>query len=160
MFGHVYNIAFRRVVWIGTFKTSIRLRFLESVISEIHQLCGWSFFRKNSKFKPDFKNEKKKWERVFCFWDNCIWIGCVEFSLLRGEYLSWAVNVLTNTLKILRITNKFFVSQLLSQWSINMVKVLSFRFRQCFDPFTMLLFEGLSEAELFRNWFKHVFWSP
>ena len=35
-----------------------------------------------------------------------------------------------------------------SQWYINVVKVLSFRFQQCFDPFTLLLVEGSSQTGL------------
>ena len=47
---------------------------------------------------------RKNSEKYFYFWDNYIWIGCVELSLLRTEYLSSVVNVLTNSLKILYIT--------------------------------------------------------
>ena len=32
-----------------------------------------------------------------------------------------------------------------------MVKVLSFRFQQCFDPCTVLVFEGSSETGIFRH---------
>ena len=39
-----------------------------------------------------------------CFWDNGVRIGCVNLSLLRREYLSSAVNVLTNTYKALHLT--------------------------------------------------------
>ena len=38
------------------------------------------------------------------FWDNGVRIGCVNLSLLRREYLSSAVNVLTNTYKALLLT--------------------------------------------------------
>ena len=41
-----------------------------------------------------------------------------------------------------------------------MVKVLSFRIQQFFSVLLMLLVEGSSEAELFRNLSNHVFWSP
>ena len=43
-------------------------------------------------------------QKAFCFWDNCVRIGCVKLSLLRREYLSSAVNVLTNSYKALRLT--------------------------------------------------------
>ena len=43
------------------------------------------------------------------FWANGVRIGCVNLSLLRREYLSSAVNVLTNTYKALHLTkNDFF----------------------------------------------------
>ena len=64
------------------------------------------FFIECSKFNVDFKNAQKNWEKVFCFWDNSAWTGGIKFSLLRTEYLSSAVNVLTNSLKILHITNR------------------------------------------------------
>ena len=54
------------------------------------------------------KKNKENGEKVFSFWDNCFWIGCVNFSLLRREYLSSAVNVLTNSLKVLYITKGGF----------------------------------------------------
>ena len=38
------------------------------------------------------------------FWDNGVRIGCVNLFLLRREYLSPAVNVLTNTYKALHLT--------------------------------------------------------
>ena len=122
---------------------------------EIPQLWESSFVWKCSKFKLDFKNAQKNSEKVFCFWDNCIWIGCVKLSLLRTEYLPSALNVLTKSLQILNITSRDFLkTQLSSQWSIHMVKFLSFRFQQCLDPFTMLVFEWSSEMGLVRDWSK------
>ena len=52
--------------------------------------------------------QKKKSEKAFCFLDNCVRIGCVKLSLLRREYLSSAVNVLTNSYKALRLTKTDF----------------------------------------------------
>ena len=51
---------------------------------------------------------RKKIEKNFCVWGKCIRIGCVNFSLLRREYLSSAVNVLANSLKILHVTKRDF----------------------------------------------------
>ena len=42
------------------------------------------------------------------FNDNGVRIGCVNLSLLRREYLSSAVNVLTNTYKALHLTKTDF----------------------------------------------------
>ena len=41
-----------------------------------------------------------------------------------------------------------------------MLKVLSFRFQQCFRPFTVLFVEGSSELRLFRHLSNNVFRSP
>ena len=105
VFGAVFHVACGRVLWNVTFQTFIQSPFSESVIWEIHWLWGSSFFWKCSKFNVDYRNAEKNWEKVFCFWDNSIWIGCVKLSLLRGEYLSSAVNVLTNSLNILNSGN-------------------------------------------------------
>ena len=51
---------------------------------------------------------KKKIRKSFLFGENCVLIGCVKLSLLRREYLSSAVNVLTNSYKALRLTKTDF----------------------------------------------------
>ena len=66
------------------------------------------FFLICSKFDLDFKNADKNREKVSCFWDNCIWIGCCKYCVLTTEYLSWAVNVLTNGLKVLDFSKSDF----------------------------------------------------
>ena len=87
--------------------------------------------------------QKKTEENIFTFWDNCIWIGYVKLCVLRAENLLSAVNLLTNSLKIFHISKRDFLQlNFLKKWSINMVKFLSFRFPQCFDPSTMLILEG------------------
>ena len=98
VFHSVYHVACGRVVWNGIFQTFISSPFSESAISKINRLWGWSLIWKSSKFNVVFRNGEKNWETVFCFWDNSIWSGCVKLSLLRREYFSFAVNVLTNSL--------------------------------------------------------------
>ena len=95
----------------------------------------------------------------FSFWDNCIWRCCNKLSLLRRQYLSSTVHVLSNSPKVLHITKReIFPTELRSEWSINMV--LSFRFQQCLGSFTMFLVEGSSETGLFRHLSNHIFRSP
>ena len=53
------------------------------------------------KFDLNSKSGEKNWEKVSCYLDICIWIGCVKLSWTRREYLSSAVNVLPNSPKIL-----------------------------------------------------------
>ena len=50
---------------------------------------------------------QKKIEKVFSFSDKSISIGSVKLPLLRREYLSSAINVSTNRLKILNINNRY-----------------------------------------------------
>ena len=53
------------------------------------------FFLKMFKIISRFR---KNGEKIFRFWDNCIWKCCNELPLLRRDYLSWAINGLTNSL--------------------------------------------------------------
>ena len=57
----------------------------------------------------------KKSEKIFTFLDNLIWIGSSKFSLLPPKHFSSGVNVLPNGLKILNITNKYFLRLKFSQ---------------------------------------------
>ena len=66
------------------------------------------FFSKSLKFTVGFKNLAKNWEKCFCFWDNCIWIGIVKLSLLRKGFLSPAANVLRSSPKIWHVKNRDF----------------------------------------------------
>ena len=66
------------------------------------------FFSKYLKFKLDFKNVGKNWEKVFCFWYHCIWIGIVKLSLLRTGYFLSAANVLTKSSKIFYVNKRNF----------------------------------------------------
>ena len=52
---------------------------------------------------------------------------------------------------------RLFKPELSSQGSINMVKLLSFNFEQCFGPFTILLVERSSERRLLRHLSNHFF---
>ena len=66
------------------------------------------FFRKCSKLNVDLKNWETNSEEMFCFWDKGIWIVCIELSLLRREYLSSVVNVLTKSFKTFHVTKNNF----------------------------------------------------
>ena len=79
--------------------------FSETVISKIQNLRGLSFF---PKFNLDFKNAAQNWEKVFCFWGNCIRIDIVKVSLLRTGYLKSASNVLTRSPKIWHVNKRDF----------------------------------------------------
>ena len=66
------------------------------------------FFLQMFKISCTFRKSKKKFRKAFCFWDNCVRIGCVKLCLLRREYWSSAVNVLTNTYKALHLIKTDF----------------------------------------------------
>ena len=103
--GHVYHVACRRVVWNRIFRHLSDYFFLVRN-SEIQDLWASSFWSKCSKFQLDFKNAAKNSEKVFCFWDNCIWIGIVKLSLLRTGYFSSVANVLTSSPKIWHVNER------------------------------------------------------
>ena len=65
-------------------------------------------FSKWSKLNLNFQNAKKIWEKAFSFWHNCIWRCCNNLSLLRRQYLSWVVNVLTDSPNIFHTTKREF----------------------------------------------------
>ena len=67
-----------------------------------------SFLPKCSNFHLDFKITARNIEKVFCFLDNCIWIGSLKLSLLRRGYLSSATNVLTTSPNIWHVNNRDF----------------------------------------------------
>ena len=79
-----------------------------SVISKIQKSSGRDVFSKCLKFNQDLKNVRKNWEKVFCFWDNCIWIGIVKLSLSRTGYFSSGANALTSSTKILHVNKTDF----------------------------------------------------
>ena len=80
----------------------------ESVSSEIQNLWGSCFDWKCLNFNLDIQSGGKNWEKLFYFWDNCIWIGIVKFSLLRTGYFSSAANVLTSSPKIWHVNKRDF----------------------------------------------------
>ena len=107
------------------------------------------------------ENFAKKLRKNVRFWDKCIWTGCIKLSRLRTQYLSSAVVVLRNSIKILYVTKTdFFQLQLPSKWSMNMVKVLMLRLNQWFVRFTILPVQGSSEMEIYRHLSNHVFSGP
>ena len=82
--------------------------FSESIISETQKIWGSPFFSSRSKFQLHFKNAAQNSEIVFCFWDNCIWIGIVKLSLLRTGYLPSTRNVLIRSTKIYNVNKRIF----------------------------------------------------
>ena len=67
------------------------------------------FFLKMFKTESRFQKCKKTEKIFFCLWDNCIWKCGNKLYLLRRQYLSSAVNVLTNGPNI-------FHTQTFSNW--------------------------------------------
>ena len=66
------------------------------------------FFWKCLKFNADSENAEKNSEKIFCFWDKCLWIVCIQLSLLIREYFSSLVNVLKKRLKNFHVSKSDF----------------------------------------------------
>ena len=66
------------------------------------------FLWKKFKIESKFRKCKKKLENIFRFLDNCISKYCNKFPLLRRENLMSPKNGLTNSRKILDITQRDF----------------------------------------------------
>ena len=85
----------------------LKLRFLESGLSKIFTVPNLGntlamtiiLFFKMFKIWRRFQKWIKKLRKMFCFWDNCIWIGSCKFSQSWTGYLPPAVNLLRNTTK-------------------------------------------------------------
>ena len=58
---------------------------------------------------------QKKIDKKSYFWDNGVWTCCAKLCTLQQEYLLWAVNVLTNSVKISDQTNADFFQLNISQ---------------------------------------------
>ena len=103
----------------------------------------------------------RKLEKIFRFWDNCIWKCCNKLALFWREYLSPAVNVLRNSSKILHITKRelFQLNCVPRNWGIWQRSSRS-DLNSVLARFTMLHFEGSSETGLFSHLSNHVFRSP
>ena len=87
LFTHLTNHVFRS------------LQFRKYIIYE-----GHLFFRSVQKLTEIWDMLQKVNKKKFCFLDCYSWIGCGKLVLLWREYLSSAVNVLTNTPTISDIT--------------------------------------------------------
>ena len=83
---------------------------MEFVTPKIHHLSESSLFWNCSKLNPNFQNAKRKSEKVFSFWDNCIWRFCSKLPIPRRKYLSLVVSVLPNIVVLrfcIRLTETF-----------------------------------------------------
>ena len=116
-----------------------------------------TFLRKSWKFNTDLKRAEKNWEKIFCFWEKCLWIVCIELSLLIREYLSSAVNVLTKSLKTFHVTKSDFCNSITFTMINQYDKALSLRLNHCFGPSTMSSVEGSSQTGAFGRLYKHLF---
>ena len=85
--------------------------FSESVISKLQNPWRLYFVPNLLIFNLNFQKAVENWEKIFCFWNNCIWIGIDKVSLLRTGNFSSAANVLTSSQKIFHV-NKRDVFQL------------------------------------------------
>ena len=70
------------------------------------------FFWKCPEFNTNSKNAQNNSEKIFGFWDKCIWIVSIHLFLLIREHLSSAVNVLRKGLKNFHVSNRNFCNSI------------------------------------------------
>ena len=56
--------------------------------------------------------ELKNQEKILRFWEKSVWSCCGKFCILRQEYLSSAINVSTNNLKIFNQSKAVFFNSI------------------------------------------------
>ena len=115
---------------------------------------GPLFFSKCSKFDVDFRYTAEKLEKIFRFLENYRWIACHKFFLIRGQYLSSAVHLLTKTPRILdplrwTFSNSIF-SKVMKQFDVTAVV-------QVFRLFNLLTVARCSKTRVFRHLSYHIF---
>ena len=158
VFGIRWHVDYRMVFWSKTFYTFQYQPLSEKIISEIIRLWHSSFFSKFSKFHAHFRNGIWNLEKVFRFSDNSVWSGGRIFCILRQEYLSSAVNVLANSLKIYdQSKGVFFLLNLPGIHGKKRIMVMPCYFQRCFEPLNPLITEWCSEARLSRRFSSNLF---
>ena len=118
------------------------------------------FFLKMFKIESKFSKCKPNLKKIFPFWDNCIWKRCNKLPLWRRVYLSSAFNGLTNSPKILHISQKDVLSPNCFKGINKYGKGALVHISTFFPRFSMLLVEESSETGLFRHLYNHVFRNP
>ena len=105
--------------------------------------------------------EQKYQKKFFIFEIIAFESRCSKFSVLPREFLSWAVNVLTNSPKAWYNTNRDIFQLKITQndekiWK-NCFHSAKCKFQKCLGSFTMLNVEECSETGLFRHLSNQVF---
>ena len=80
-------------------------------------------------------------------------------SLLYQEIrlVTWSQCVKKKSQDFSRYLDTYFWTSVLSEFPKNIMKLLSSRFQQCFQPFNMLTVLGCTKPWLFRDLHKHFF---
>ena len=150
MFSPLYHVTWWRILWNGTFLDIYLTTFSGArKFKNTFKAWGFLFFWKCSKLNLNLEKAKRYWENIFRFSDNCIWKCCYKSSIWKKILVIGSHWVKKQSWYFAYDSKKVFQPELRSQGSINMVKVLSFSFQQCFSPFSMLLVEGSTETRLF-----------
>ena len=109
------------------------------------------------KISDRFRKCNKNREQAFCSWDNCIWIGIVELSLLITGYFSSAGNVLTSSPRFwMSIRGTFFNSvsfAMTNEYDKGAAKHIATVLGHVYH----IAFEASSETRLFRHLSGYLF---
>ena len=105
-----WSCTFTMLLFEGSSETGL-FRHLSDHVFGVHNFGNTNsmrviFFFKILKICAWFQKCNKKFRKIFCFWDNWIWIGIVKLSLLRRRYFSLTGNVLTSRPKICDVNKR------------------------------------------------------
>ena len=106
-------------------------------------------FWKCSKFNGDTKNAEKNSEKIFRFWDKCIWIVSIHLSLLLREYLSLAVNVWRKGLKSFHLSKSDFCNSITFTVITQDYKDALIKIESVFPPVSHVAFRDVLSNESF-----------
>ena len=123
---------------------------MQSIISESNNFRGSSFFLNYSKFYVDSRNGENNSQKMFLFWDNGIWIVWLKLAFTEREYLSFCVDLLTNSLRISNTTEIDFLELIYFKSDQKFGKIVPCRFKQSFGPFNILTVHKCSDT--WRFW--------
>ena len=101
----------------------------------------------------------KTWKKVSGFLDKCIWINCGKLSLLCPEYLSKAVNVLTNGAEISDLTERNVFKLNLSKKDKKLDQSAVVKISAIFWITNIFTAKGCSNRAPFRRSSKDIFQS-
>ena len=129
------------------------------MISGNHQLWGSSFVSKCRKFYTGFRNAKKKIEKIF----SILEISAFELVAWKTYFYRERIVVIGSqyvnkqSQDFRYYWNLVFQTEVLSEWSKNMTKLLPCRFKQFFGPFNMLAVHKCSDTGLLMHLSNHAF---
>ena len=125
---------------------------MQSIVSETNNLWGSSFCPKYWKFDVDFGNGVKSSENTFRFLDNSISIVAVNTRFYWERILFIGCQYLNKQSQDFRYyKDRISQAHFLSEWSMNLIKILQYSFKRYFGVFNILNAHRCYDTGVFRH---------